>query len=34
MLLNLQANGTVTLAALPNQQAQDVYRLVLKLRPE
>ncbi|MDR7120837.1 PH domain-containing protein [Rheinheimera soli] len=28
------ANGTVTLAALPNQQAQDLYRLVLELRPE
>lgn len=28
------ANGTVTLAALPNQQAQDLYRLVLKLRPD
>ncbi|WP_186435295.1 PH domain-containing protein [Rheinheimera sediminis] len=28
------ANGTVTLAALPNQQAQHLYDQVLKLKPE
>jgi len=28
------ANGSVTLAAIPNQQAQDLYTQVLKLRPE
>jgi putative membrane protein len=28
------ANGSVTLAAIPNQQAQELYAQVLKLRPE
>jgi membrane protein YdbS with pleckstrin-like domain len=28
------ANGSVTLAAIPNQQAQDLYSQVLKLQPE
>lgn len=28
------ANGSVTLAAIPNQQAQDLYVQVLKLRPD
>lgn len=28
------ANGSVKLAAIPNQQAQDLYAQVLKLRPE
>ena len=28
------ANGSVTLAAIPNQQAQELYAQVLQLRPE